>query len=116
MPLADVLQSIKSEIKELAITELPELGDDAVLIDVRETEEFNAGALPGALHLSRGTLEFKLSNMPEITPDTPVYLYCRSGNRSAYAARSLQELGYKNVTSLSGGYVAWSAAHPSTLA
>jgi len=116
MSLKDVLEKIKTEINQELITDYPKFEDNSVMIDVRETDEFKGGYLPGAIHIPRGVLEFKIANMPEVKKDTHILLYCRSGNRSAYAARSLQELGYTNVTSLSGGYVAWAAANPTTLA
>lgn len=77
-----------------------------LLIDVRDAEEFAAGHPVGAIHASRGTLEGKIE---EIAPDvnTPIVLSCAGGNRSAFAAESLQRMGYTNVASLIGGYRAW---------
>lgn len=116
MNLNELLQQVKQDIKELPITEYSDSDRNGVLIDVREDNEFSAGQVSDAIHIGRGVIEFKLSQMPEIEKDTPLYLYCRSGNRSLLAARSLKDIGYTNVTSLSGGYVAWAAANPSTLA
>ncbi len=100
----------KGRIREITVDELTSLAASAatkpVLIDVRESEEFAAGHAPGALHLSRGTLEGKIeAAVPDVT--TPVVLYCASGNRSAFAAESLQKMGYTNVASLIGGFGAW---------
>ncbi len=80
-----------------------------VLIDVRERDEFEAGHLPHALHLSRGFLETRIE---DLVPDrtTPVTLYCGSGVRSLLAGRSLLEMGYADVQSLAGGYSAWKQA------
>jgi molybdopterin/thiamine biosynthesis adenylyltransferase/rhodanese-related sulfurtransferase len=78
-----------------------------VLIDVRETEEYAVGHVPGAKHIPRGFLESRIEG---VVPDhsTPVVLYCASGNRSAYAARTLQEdLGYEHVQSMTGGITLW---------
>jgi sulfur-carrier protein adenylyltransferase/sulfurtransferase len=78
-----------------------------VLIDVRETEEFAAGHIPGARHVPRGYLESRIEG---VVPDRSarVVLYCASGNRSAYAARTLeQDLGYENVESMTGGITLW---------
>jgi molybdopterin/thiamine biosynthesis adenylyltransferase/rhodanese-related sulfurtransferase len=78
-----------------------------VLIDVRETDEFAVGHVPGAKHIPRGFLESRIEGA---VPDrsTPVVLYCASGNRSAYAARTLQEdLGYEHVQSMTGGITLW---------
>jgi len=100
----------KGRIREITVAELTSLAASAatkpVLIDVRETEEFVAGHAPGALHLSRGTLEGKIEAVvPDVT--TAVVLSCASGNRSAFAAESLQKMGYTNVASLIGGFGAW---------
>lgn len=80
-----------------------------LLIDVRDAKEFAAGHPAGALHISRGTLEGKIE---EAVPDasTPIVLSCAGGNRSAFAAESLQRMGYVNVASLIGGYRAWTQA------
>ncbi|HSI09260.1 MAG: rhodanese-like domain-containing protein [Rariglobus sp.] len=77
-----------------------------LLIDVRDAEEFAAGHPVGAIHASRGTLEGKIEDIaPDVT--TPIVLSCAGGNRSAFAAESLQKMGYTNVASLIGGYRAW---------
>lgn len=77
-----------------------------LLIDVRDAEEFAAGHPFGAIHLSRGTLEGKIEN---VVPDlnTPLVVTCAGGNRSAFAAESLQKMGYTAVSSLIGGFGAW---------
>jgi molybdopterin/thiamine biosynthesis adenylyltransferase/rhodanese-related sulfurtransferase len=78
-----------------------------VVIDVRESEELSSGLLPGAKHVPRGYLE---SRVEGVVPDraTPIVLYCASGNRSAYAARTLTEdLGYEDVRSMTGGITLW---------
>ncbi|MFA6287900.1 MAG: rhodanese-like domain-containing protein [Opitutaceae bacterium] len=100
----------KGHIREIKVDELTSLEASAVtkpiLIDVREVEEFSAGHAADALHLSRGTLEGKIeAAVPDV--NTPVVLYCASGNRSAFAAESLQKMGYTNVASLIGGFGAW---------
>jgi molybdopterin/thiamine biosynthesis adenylyltransferase/rhodanese-related sulfurtransferase len=76
------------------------------LIDVRENEEVARGIIPGATHISRGYLESRIDGT---VPDHSehVVLYCASGNRSALAAKTLQELGYENVESMTGGYTLW---------
>jgi rhodanese-related sulfurtransferase len=82
-----------------------------VLIDVREADEFAAGHIPGAMHASRGMLEFKLSSTPELSArDLKLVLYCKTSGRAALAARSLHDMGYLSVTSIAGGYDAWVAA------
>ena len=116
MSLKEVLEKIKFQITEEPVINYPKSEENSFIIDVREIDEFQGGSIPSAIHIPRGVLEFKITNMPEIKQDTKILLYCRSGNRSAYAARSLMELGYENVISLSGGYVAWAAENPTTLA
>jgi rhodanese-related sulfurtransferase len=83
--------------------------DAAVLVDVRDTEEWAEEHVPGAIHLSRGTLEWQIE---EEIPDSnrPIILHCGGGGRSALAAESLQKMGYKNVRSMKGGFKAWKAA------
>jgi molybdopterin/thiamine biosynthesis adenylyltransferase len=105
---AELLRQIKSQIDEVDPAEVNELIDEGVaLIDVRETDEVAAGHLPGAKHIPRGYLESRIEG---IVPDRDahVILYCASGNRSAYAARTLKEdLGYTNVSSMTGGITLW---------
>jgi len=104
----DLLQQIKGEIAEVDASRARDLiaeGDTAV-VDVRERDEWDEGHLPGAVHVPRGNLE---SRIEAAVPDKarPVLLYCASGNRSAFAAKSLEELGYTNVVSLAGGFTDW---------
>jgi len=76
------------------------------LIDVREKEEWDEGHLPGALHIPRGFLEPRIEReIPD--KNAPIVAYCAGGTRSAFAAKSLQELGYRNVASMAGGYGEW---------
>ncbi len=111
----ELLAQVKSEIDEIDPRDAAEALDSAVpptLIDVREADEFEAGAIKGALHIPRGNLE---SRIEAAVPDrgTPVILSCQSGARSAFAAKALQELGYEHVTSLAGGFSRWKQnGHP----
>jgi rhodanese-related sulfurtransferase len=87
---------------------------EAVIVDVRETDEWDEEHIPGAIHMSRGTIEL---DMEEKVPDTNAMIicHCGGGGRSALAAESLQKMGYKNVRSMAGGFKAWKAAGlPST--
>ncbi|HEY7933078.1 MAG TPA: molybdopterin-synthase adenylyltransferase MoeB [Solirubrobacteraceae bacterium] len=78
-----------------------------VLIDVREVEEFAAGHIPGAKHVPKSYLETRIE-MAVPDRDAQVVLYCQSGNRSAWAARTLiEDLGYTNVVSMTGGITLW---------
>ena len=105
---AELLRQVKSQIDEVDPAEVNELIDEgAAIIDVRETDEVAAGHLPGAKHIPRGYLESRIEG---VVPDRDahVILYCASGNRSAYAARTLEEdLGYTNVSSMTGGITLW---------
>lgn len=90
-------------IKEVAPQEAQDLVEKgALLLDVREKDEFDQRHLPEARHLSRGLLEMKIG---EIQPDksAPIVCYCAGGNRGALAAATLQKLGYSNVVSIQGG-------------
>jgi len=105
---AELLRSVKDSISEVDPSEVREqLYNGAVVVDVRESEELNAGKLPGALHVPRGYLESRIEGtVPD--RDAHLILYCASGNRSAYAARTLREdLGYEHVASMTGGITLW---------
>src|SRR5689334_9106708 len=80
--------------------------DKAILLDVREKEEYREGHLDGAVSLPRGFLEMRVE---ETVPDkqSPIIAYCAGGTRSLIAARTLKEMGYTNVVSMSGGYTGW---------
>ena len=81
----------------------------AILIDVRESEEFARGHARGAVHLSKGVLELRIEGMvPD--PATPILCYCGGGSRSLLAADNLKKMGYTNVASVAGGLRAWNEA------
>src|SRR5918912_1197458 len=105
---ADYPRRIKQQIKEVDPSEVHELVNNGVaIVDVRETEEYSTGHLPGAKHVPRGYLESRIEGA---VPDRSqrVVLYCASGNRSALAAHTLEhELGYENVESMTGGITLW---------
>jgi sulfur-carrier protein adenylyltransferase/sulfurtransferase len=105
---AELLKQVKRQIDEVDPSEVHELIDEGIaVVDVRETEEHAAGHLPGAKHVPRGYLESRIEG---VVPDkaTQVIVYCASGNRSAYAARTLEdELGYEHVRSMTGGIALW---------
>ncbi|WP_419570391.1 rhodanese-like domain-containing protein [Rheinheimera sp.] len=104
-----LVQDAKSRVTELSITELQQFNRPYVLVDVREDHEWQAGHLPGALHLGKGIIE---RDIEKAVPDVQqtLVLYCGGGFRSALAADVLQKMGYKDVLSLAGGYSAWVAA------
>jgi molybdopterin/thiamine biosynthesis adenylyltransferase/rhodanese-related sulfurtransferase len=105
---AEVLRQIKSRIAEVDPAAVREqLGNGAVVVDVREIDEWSAGHIPGAKHVPKSHLE---SRVEGAAPDRSQYLilYCASGNRSAWAARTLTEdLGYEQVQSMTGGFTLW---------
>jgi rhodanese-related sulfurtransferase len=108
----DLVAAAKSQITEVPLAEAEAAIRDAdVLLDVREADEYAAGHLPGAVHVSRGMLEFKLSNAPQLSArDKKFVLYCKTSGRAALAAVAMQQMGYLNVRSIAGGYDAWAAA------
>jgi len=109
------------------ITEIPVEGfktvletKNPVIIDVRTSAEYKAGAIPGAVNIPRGVLEFRIGSeelwneagksAPEKS-DT-FYVYCGTGSRGALSAKALMQLGYKNVKSINGGWNAWHEKYP----
>jgi molybdopterin/thiamine biosynthesis adenylyltransferase/rhodanese-related sulfurtransferase len=105
---AEVLRQIKSRIDEVDPAEVREQASNgAVVVDVREPEEWAAGHIPGAIHVPKSYLESRIEGA---VPDRSahVVLYCASGNRSAWAARTLlDDLGYEHVESMLGGFTLW---------
>jgi sulfur-carrier protein adenylyltransferase/sulfurtransferase len=105
---AEVLRQIKSRIEEVDPSVVREqVSNGAVVIDVREAEEWSTGHIPGAKHVPKSFLESRIEGA---APDRSqhVILYCQSGNRSAWAARTLiDDLGYENVESMTGGITLW---------
>jgi molybdopterin/thiamine biosynthesis adenylyltransferase/rhodanese-related sulfurtransferase len=109
---AEFIRQIKSQIAQVDPGEVHEAlsasngNGDIALIDVRENDEVERGLIPGAKHVPRGHLESRIEGA---VPDRSqhVVLYCASGNRSALAAKTLEELGYDNVESMTGGYTLW---------
>ena len=92
----DLLNAAKAEIHEIDPQELAARLDDYTLLDVREPDEYEQGALPGAVHVPRGQLEFSVEGRLR-DKDAPVAVYCAGGTRSAFAAKTLQDLGYRDV-------------------
>ncbi|HEY2411035.1 MAG TPA: rhodanese-like domain-containing protein [Pirellulaceae bacterium] len=101
----------KAHIREITAQQAAaEQQAGALLIDVRESDEFTKEHATGAIPMSRGTLELKIE---EKAPDaaTPIICYCGGGSRSALSAESLKRMGYTNVSSLAGGFKAWKDAN-----
>jgi molybdopterin/thiamine biosynthesis adenylyltransferase/rhodanese-related sulfurtransferase len=102
----EILNQVKAEIDEIDSLEARERLGGALFVDVREQDEWDEGRVPGALHIPRGNLESRIEGLvPE--RDRPVVVYCSGGSRSAFAAKSLGELGYTDVVSLAGGFADW---------
>lgn len=111
--IANAMKVIKSmSMKEFKT--LYDKKDIGLLIDVRDHDEYATGHIPGAINVSRGTLEFKIWNLVG-GPDNPDYgkkitLYCSIGGRSALAAKSLTDLGFSNVTAVNMKLADWRKA------
>jgi rhodanese-related sulfurtransferase len=108
----DLVTEAKSTVREIPLDQAESAIRNAnIVLDVRETEEFAAGHLPGAIHTSRGLLEFKLSSSPDLSSrGLSFVLYCKTSGRAALAAKVMHEMGYRNVISIAGGFDAWVAA------
>ncbi len=104
----ELLQQVRSEIAEIDANRARELVDaqEPVIVDVREQDEWDEGHIPGAVHIPRGHLESRIERAAP-APARQVLVYCSAGNRSAFAAKTLEELGYEDVLSLSGGFTDW---------
>ena len=100
-----LVEQVRATIQEVNVEQLSEqLSSDGCFIDVREPNEFEQGHINGMVNMPRGTLEFQIASHPKLQDeDTPIYLICRSGGRSALAAESLQRMVY----SVAGGMMAW---------
>ncbi|MCB1003837.1 MAG: molybdopterin biosynthesis protein MoeB, partial [Acidimicrobiales bacterium] len=104
----ELLSATKAEIREVDTAEADELRTrpGTVLLDVREIEEYEQGAVPGSIHITRGHLESKVEGrVPD--KDTPLLVLCAGGTRSAFAAKTLEQLGYTDVVSVAGGFNRW---------
>ncbi|OLB00874.1 MAG: hypothetical protein AUH08_07375 [Verrucomicrobia bacterium 13_2_20CM_54_12] len=101
----------KKKITEICPTEAAakSKSGEAVIVDVREKDEWDEEHIPDATHMSRGTIELDIE---EKVPDknAMIVCHCGGGGRSALAAESLKKMGYKNARSMAGGFKAWKAA------
>jgi len=102
----DLLNAAKAEIREIDPHEVAADLSHYTLLDVREPDEYEQGAVPGAVHIARGNLEFSVEG--RLTDKSaPVAVYCAGGVRSAFATKTLQDLGYSDVVSIIGGFNKW---------
>jgi rhodanese-related sulfurtransferase len=107
-----LVQDAKTRIRETNVDEVHnriQKGDQFHLIDVREESEWNSAHLPGATHMSKGTIERDIERkIPD--QNAEIVLYCGGGFRSALAADNLQKMGYTNIISMDGGFSGWKEA------
>ncbi|MDQ1455799.1 MAG: sulfur-carrier protein adenylyltransferase/sulfurtransferase, partial [Actinomycetota bacterium] len=102
----ELLKQTKSEIEEISPAAAEPRVGESTFLDVRELDEFQQGMIPGAVFIPRGHLESQVENkIPD--HDAPVVIYCAGGTRSAFAAKTLKELGYSDVVSMAGGFGRW---------
>lgn len=118
----ELVEKLRNEVSELTVSQLHEKlqqNANAIVIDIREVSETNLGSIPSATLIPRGVLEMKIDSEESIKGrfstleqlvEQPVYLLCRSGARSILSAISLQQMGFKDVFSIEGGFMAWQAA------
>jgi len=105
----EAVNEAKERISETSATDLirrRDAGESLLVVDVREPEDYREGHIPGAVSVPRGVLEMRID---EVTTDEehPIVCYCGGGSRSALSARTLGEMGYRNVESLSGDLRGW---------
>jgi len=104
-----LVQDAKRRVREFSIDEFRVRvagGERFVLLDTREDREWEQGHLPGARHMSKGTIERDIEReIPD--KDAPIVCYCGGGFRSALVCDNLQKMGYTNVTSMDGGFRGW---------
>jgi sulfur-carrier protein adenylyltransferase/sulfurtransferase len=105
----EIIRQIKSQVEEVDPAQVSEhLGNGIVLVDVRESTEWDVGHIPGAKHVPRGYLESRIEGAAGADRSQEIVLYCATGQRSALAAHTLKELlGYENVKSMTGGITLW---------
>jgi molybdopterin/thiamine biosynthesis adenylyltransferase/rhodanese-related sulfurtransferase len=106
---AELFAEVRERVRTVSLEALKarlEAGTPTTLVDVREQHEFNAGYIPGAVHIPRGFLEIQAeSKLPD--KKAPIVVYCAGGTRSAFATKTLNELGYEDVISANPGFVRW---------
>jgi rhodanese-related sulfurtransferase len=103
-----LLDEARARVREISARDaiaLKASEPDVVFLDIREQPEVNLGTIPGAVHLPRGSMETKIEGL--VAREKRVVIYCANGNRSAFAADTLQQMGYREVESLAGGFRDW---------
>ncbi len=114
-----LVEQLRDKVMELSVTQLHEKlqqNPQAIVIDIREAKETIAGSIPNAVLIPRGVLEMQIDSAESIKQrfatldelaQQPIYLLCRSGARSILSALSLELMGFKQVYSVAGGFLAW---------
>ena len=106
--LLDEARERVTEISAREAVALQRAQPATIFLDVREQPEVNLGKIPGAVHLARGSMETKIEAL--VPREARVVIYCANGNRSVFAADTLQLMGYQNVASMTGGFRDWVGA------
>ena len=107
----ELLAAAQKGVRQLgpeALHQQMEQGADLLVLDVRTERERDAGYIGGSVWIPRGVLEFKIYEVCK-NPDRPIVVYCRKGGRSLLAVKTLERMGYSNVSNLLGGINAWGA-------
>ena len=111
MTANDLVAEAKKNVCEVSVSEAKEMLDKGgyLFLDCREPKEFKMGHVPGAVNIPRGLLEFKIDKK---VPDkkAPIVVYCKVGGRGCLSACTLCRMGYKNVSNMAGGWLAWEKA------
>lgn len=119
--VTDMVKAVKGQVTVISMEEFKKVVDnkgDAVIIDVREPEEFATGRVPGAINIPRGLAEFKIwkavAGFPDKTKtDMKIYTYCKIGGRGILTAKALKDIGFTNVTAVDMKVADWvKAGHP----
>ena len=108
MTTKDLVAEANEHVTNVPVSVAKELFDEGgyTFLDVRTAREYKMGHIPGAIHIERGLLEFKINNqLPD--KNAQIVLYCKVGGRGSLAAHTLVRMGYKNVINIEGGWIAW---------
>lgn len=111
MTTKDLVAEANEHVPNIPVSAAKDFFDEGefVFLDVRTAKEFKMGHIPGAVHIERGLLEFKITNqIPD--KDTQIVTYCKVGGRGSLAAHTLVRMGYKNVINMEDGWVVWEKA------
>ena len=111
MTAEDLVSEAKKSVCEISVSEAKDCFDKGgyLFIDCRTEDEFKMGHVPGAMHIPRGLMEFKIDKqVPDKTAN--IVLYCKKGGRGCLATCTLCRMGYKNVKNMDGGWAAWEKA------